>query len=130
MSCSREPVCSAGQVEYAGTVRSGRSTMACRSVLTSSALLLGGALILGAPEPAAAASGNNGQGLTNPRTVFITSGGYSGDMGGLQGADQICQALASTARLKGTYKAWLSDSTPSSPSTRFRKSGGPYKFQQ
>lgn len=40
-------------------------------------------------------------------------------------ADAICQNLASTAGLPGTYQAWLSTSG-ASPSTRFTKSIGPY----
>jgi hypothetical protein len=90
-------------------------------------LLLGGVLILGTLEPAAAAGGNAGSGLGNAKTVFLTSQVYDGDLGGLQGADQKCQALATAAGLKGTYRAWLSDST-ASPSTRFSKSKGPYKL--
>jgi Protein of unknown function (DUF1554) len=44
-------------------------------------------------------------------TVFVTSQGFNGNLGGLAGADTKCQALADTAGLGGTYKAWLSDST-------------------
>ena len=36
-----------------------------------------------------------------------------------------CQTLATNARLPGTYKAWVSDST-SSPSTRFTRATIPY----
>jgi hypothetical protein len=47
-------------------------------------------------------------------------------LGGLEGADAICNDLASEAGLPGTYMAWLSDTT-SSPATRFpTKSTGPY----
>ncbi len=57
------------------------------------------------------------------KTVFITSMDYDGDLGGLSGADSICQAHADAAfpPLIGTYKAWLSDDT-NSPSTRFTRS--------
>ena len=44
------------------------------------------------------------------RTVFVTSGTYPSNLGGLAGADQNCQALAGAASLPGTYQAWLSDS--------------------
>lgn len=52
------------------------------------------------------------------KVVFVSSVAYTGDLGGLDGADAKCAALASAADLPGTFKAWLSDST-GSPSTRF-----------
>jgi hypothetical protein len=58
--------------------------------------------------------------------VFTTSTTHTGKLGGLAGADTICQNLASAAGLSGTYRAWLSDST-GSPSTRFVRSTGPYQ---
>jgi hypothetical protein len=43
------------------------------------------------------------------RTVFMTSGLYNGSsLGGLAGADAVCQDEADAAGLPGTYKAWLS----------------------
>jgi hypothetical protein len=57
----------------------------------------------------------------------VTSTQYGGVLGGLAGADDICQDLATQAGLPGTYKAWLSDST-ASPSTRFVRSRGPYRL--
>jgi len=47
---------------------------------------------------------------TLERTVFITKKLYTGNLGGLQGANTLCQAAADDAQLGGTYKAWLSDS--------------------
>jgi hypothetical protein len=46
-------------------------------------------------------------------SVFVTSGaGFEGDLGGLAGADAICQERAAAAGLPGTdWTAWLSDST-------------------
>jgi hypothetical protein len=47
-------------------------------------------------------------------------------MGGLAGADALCQQQAARSHLPGTYMAWLSDDTES-PETRFLlKSSGPY----
>lgn len=47
-----------------------------------------------------------------PNIAFVTSLGYDGNLGGLEGADQKCQALATAAGLPlNTYKAWLSTST-------------------
>ena len=63
--------------------------------------------------------------LQGPLRVFITSGEYAGNLGGLTGADDACQAEATAAGLSGSFMAWLSDSTDS-PSTRFARNGGPY----
>jgi len=60
-----------------------------------------------------------------PKRVFMTSQAFAGNMGGLAGADGICQSLANKASLSGVYKAWLSDAT-SSPATRFTHSAGNY----
>ena len=44
------------------------------------------------------------------KRVFVTSQMFSGNMGGLMGADMNCQALANKANLGGvTFKAWLSE---------------------
>jgi len=40
--------------------------------------------------------------------VFVTSGKWSGNLGGLAGADTKCAAAAASASLPGKYKAWLS----------------------
>jgi len=45
------------------------------------------------------------------KRVFVTSESYTADLGGLAGADAKCQKLADAAKLGGTYRAWLSDST-------------------
>lgn len=55
-----------------------------------------------------------------PRTVFITSATVTGNLGGIAGADALCNSLAAASSLPGTYKAWLSDGT-SSPATTFTK---------
>ena len=62
-----------------------------------------------------------------PKTVFITSASYTGNLGGLAGADAKCQALASAANLTGTYKAWLTDGTTSAGS-RLTHSTAPYEL--
>ena len=62
------------------------------------------------------------------KTVFVTNASFKGNLGGLTGADEKCQAeaddLASIVP-SGTYLAWLSDGTDS-PDTRFAKSSDPY----
>ncbi len=57
--------------------------------------------------------------------VFVSSSTHTGSLGGLSGADAICNQLASNAGLPGTYKAWLGDSTDG-PATRFTQSSVPY----
>jgi cysteine-rich repeat protein len=60
------------------------------------------------------------------RLVFLTSVKYSGQMGGLDAADQQCQSLADAAKLKGTFLAWLgTDDTW--PEKRMTKSTVPYR---
>lgn len=48
--------------------------------------------------------------------VFITSLTYSGNLGGLSGADAKCQERANAANLGGAWKAWLSSDTVSAES--------------
>ena len=55
---------------------------------------------------------------------------FDGALGGLTGADALCQAAAESAAsivAPGTYFAWLSDST-GSPNTRFTRSIGTYRL--
>jgi hypothetical protein len=59
------------------------------------------------------------------KRVFVTSVALSADqIGGLEGADGKCQALAERAGVSGTYRAWLSDANRS-PATSMSRSG-PY----
>ena len=64
-------------------------------------------------------------GKGGPCRVFLTGSTHDGNLGGLAGADFICNLLAEGAGLPGTYRAWLSDENES-PSTRFIKNPGPY----
>jgi hypothetical protein len=43
-----------------------------------------------------------------PNVVFVTAMAFTGDLGGLEGADAICNDIAQFAALPGTYRAWLS----------------------
>jgi len=43
--------------------------------------------------------------------AFVTTQTYAGDLGGLEGADALCQDAANQAGYTGTFKAWLSDGT-------------------
>ena len=46
-----------------------------------------------------------------PKIIFVTSKTYNGNLSGLDGADKICQILASTVNLWHgiNYKAWISE---------------------
>lgn len=57
--------------------------------------------------------------------MFTTSVRYTGLLGGLLGADALCQQRASAAGLSGVYMAWLSTATDS-PATRFAQNPGRY----
>jgi cysteine-rich repeat protein len=59
------------------------------------------------------------------RIAFTSSTLHTGDLGGLAGADAICNMLALDAGLPGTYMAWLSTGVES-PATRFTQSTVPY----
>jgi len=56
--------------------------------------------------------------------VFITSMKYNGNLGGLDGADAKCNALA-MGKLPGTYKAWISGENMSAAQRLFH-SDKPY----
>lgn len=58
-------------------------------------------------------SSGAGGGRTGPLRVFIAtndSGGFTGNLGGVSGADVICQQSADAGNLGGQWKAWLTDS--------------------
>lgn len=60
------------------------------------------------------------------KQVFATRATYAGSsLGGLAGADAICQTTAAGAHLTGTFKAWLSD-VSAAPVTRFTHARIPY----
>jgi cysteine-rich repeat protein len=66
-----------------------------------------------------------GTGYVGDCTVFVTSGVYDGALGGVSGADYLCQTLAQQQGLPGTFKAWLSDSAASA-GQRLTHSAVPY----
>lgn len=82
----------------------------CRPVARPFASVILAAGLLAALSPATASA--------QPEELFAfrTSESNRGDLGGLAGADAICQRLADAARLPGTYRAWLSDSSTSAAS--------------
>lgn len=63
-----------------------------------------------------------------PKTVFVTSSDFTGNLGGLPGADAICQAAADDPAAIvpiGTYVAWLSTATTDARD-RITQTLGPY----
>jgi len=66
-------------------------------------------------------------GVTLAKVVFATSQGYTGNLGGLAGADAICQSEANAAGLSGTFKAFLSDNNTSA-AARLDHSTIPYEL--
>ncbi len=76
------------------------------------------------PPPTDAATPPSGP--TSHRVVFLTEKVVEGhSIGGVRGADRICQAEAQGAGLEGRFLAWISDSR-TSPSIRFQRSSVPY----
>jgi hypothetical protein len=59
------------------------------------------------------------------KRVFVSSDTHNGALGGLDGGDAKCQALADKAALGGTWRAWLGDGT-SGPKDRLAHSALPY----
>ena len=68
------------------------------------------------------------------KLVFVTSGVYTGDLGGVAGADQKCADHALAASLPGEYRAWLGrvetgsspEYTPADPESGWTHSASPY----
>ncbi|GEM_PF-6704191 len=52
----------------------------------------------------------------NSFRVFVTSTSHNGNLGGLDGADAICQQRANSAGMNGFFRAWLSDGSISAAS--------------
>lgn len=68
----------------------------------------GGAGGAGGADPGIGGAGGGEEGPFN--YAFLSSTKHTGDLGGLTGADTLCNDLATAAGLPGTYVAWLSDS--------------------
>lgn len=62
---------------------------------------------------------------TPSKVVFVTSTSHNGALGGVVGADRICNTLAAEAGLPGLFKAWISAET-SSPISTFNHSADQY----
>jgi len=67
------------------------------------------------------------QGQCKPgKLVFLTSKTYTGDLGGIMGADEECTNTAASVNLPGPYKAWLSGDAQDDPESRFTPAEKPY----
>jgi len=63
------------------------------------------------------------------KRIFVTSTTHNGNLGGVNGADNICQNRADAAGLSGTYKAWVSGNNSStSVNARFSKANQEYRL--
>ena len=60
-------------------------------------------------EPNIAVNNSGGMPPDGALRVFVTRTKYTGDLGGLAGADSLCTAAAASASLGGEWVAWLSD---------------------
>ncbi|MBS1826486.1 MAG: DNRLRE domain-containing protein [Acidobacteria bacterium] len=64
-------------------------------------------------------------GMECPKLIFATQSSFFGNLGGLDGADNLCNSEAAQAGHTGVFKAWLSTATVSAAS-RMTQSNGPY----
>ncbi len=94
----------------------GRSMATCSLLLRRGATGAGGMGGAGAGGAGAGGAGAGGAGGAAGKRIFVTSNtypGYFGAMGmfagGLGAGDAFCRTAAQSARLGGTWRAWLSD---------------------
>ena len=75
-------------------------------------------------------TGSAGEGFSSiPHLAFITNETFDGDLGGIAGADALCQNAADNAGLGGSWEAWIASTgdIPSTPAYRFTFS--PYGYE-
>lgn len=79
-------------------------------------------------ETAVSLNGGGGTGSGgDSKSIFVSSTTHTGNLGGLGGADMICNNLAASAGLTGVYRAWLSSSLPfDDPASTFVQASVPY----
>jgi hypothetical protein len=110
------------------------------SVIITAVFLVQAAVAAPPSKPKEDLNGNALLSLLTPKTIFVTSASYNGDLvsealllgefegeDGLEAADFICQIHADIAELNGKYKAVLSSSAENA-SARISTSLGPYKL--
>ena len=82
----------------------------------------------GAGEGGSGGSGGTGAGGSvgpTERIVFVTASTQTANLGGLEGADSICAAEATSAGLDGEFRAWLS-TVDTSAASRLNQASVPY----
>ena len=93
------------------------------------AMVVAGSSLLMAQQPGQQ-KGKDGKGKAAPQPMsfFVTStgGGNGADLGGLAGADALCQRLAQAAGSSKTYHAYLSTQGPNAVNARDRIGTGPW----
>jgi hypothetical protein len=113
-----------GQILGAGVASPTEPTFASLSCVPPSQTAVN--VVFGYPGPARVTERGSLESFHElPHRVFATSTVHSGALGGLAGADAICQARADAAALGGTFRAWLSDAFTSAAS-RLTKYYGDY----
>jgi hypothetical protein len=78
----------------------------------------------GSPDTGTPDAGGGSVCAAGGARVFVTNAGYTGNLGGLAGADQLCTSAAVAAGLGGTWNAWLSDSNNSALNRIYKVNGG------
>src|SRR6202162_6666253 len=93
-----------------------------KPVIAAVALSIVGAYITFAQQPA------QQQAPPQPMSFFITSAGsgHGANLGGLAGADRICQTLAASAGSTKTWHAYMSTQGPNAVNARDRIGAGPW----
>lgn len=99
-----------------------------RTLSTVATLLLGLAIVFWAPAAKAHCPGHAHCDGGGGKVVFVSSvDTFTGNLGGVAGADATCNILASDAGLSGDFKAWLGATGPlGSPVRRFPPFTGTY----
>jgi len=79
-----------------------------RSPVTDASVVDRGAPLVAPPATSDATTDAPVDAAKKPLRAFVTSMTKSGNLGGLAGADQVCNTLAIAAGIGGTYRAWIS----------------------
>ena len=115
--CNAEGVCAPG-VSTGSCGANGAECSTCAGTQSCTNGLCEGPVAQGGGTSAGTSGGAGGGGsgggtvmLESRLRVFITSVGYSGNLGGLSGADALCTNAARAANKGGTWKAFLSSPT-------------------
>ena len=62
----------------------------------------------GSGSGGSAGAGGSGGAPVSAKRLFVTSSTHTGNLGGLSGADSVCNARATSAGLGGSWVAWIS----------------------